>query len=168
MEHIMKRFLSLLVAVMLAAWPAFAQENPVPRTMAEAGSADKAQEESGQWYTADRLGLRKMFDRGSSKPEKSGNPYVGSWKGRGSDGYTYVFKFTGAAWDSAIEKQGVSVPLYKGTYTYTSSEASLKVTEEINTSTMKWMPAKKAITLTGNCKNNVLTVPAITDAKMKK
>ena len=115
-----------------------------------------------------RRGAREKPDRADPAAAVSGNPYVGSWKGRGSDGYTYTFNFTRTEWDSAIAKQGVAIPLYKGSYTCTNSSVALKVTEEINTATMKWMPAKKTILLTGDYKNNVLTIPTITDAKLKK
>ena len=98
-----------------------------------------------------------------------GNPWVGIWEGKGSDGYIYSFHFTAKNWESYIEISGISLPFYRGTYTYTDTRVNLQVTEEGNYDTMGWMASKTAFpSITGRLSGKVLSVPTFTDADLVK
>ena len=97
------------------------------------------------------------------------NPWVGVWEGKDAKGDVYSFHFTATGWESYIERSGVTVPFYKGTYTYTASRVTLQVTEEVDTSTMKWMAHKDNFPpITGRLTGNVLNLPTFTEADLLK
>ena len=99
----------------------------------------------------------------------AGNPWVGLWEGMDAKGDIYSFHFTAAGWESYIERSGITVPFYKGTYTYTSSRVTLQVTEEVNTNTMSWMPHKDNFPpITGRLSGNKLSIPTFTEADLEK
>ena len=98
----------------------------------------------------------------------AGNPWVGVWEGM-EDGNIYSFHFTATGWESYIESSGVSLPFYRGTYTYTAARVSLQVTEEGNYDTMGWMPNRSTFPpITGRLTGNVLSIPTFTDADLVK
>jgi hypothetical protein len=68
-----------------------------------------------------------------------------------------------------IEKSGVTLPFYRGTYTSTATRVTLLVIEEGNYTTMGWMPLKSSFPpITGRLTGNVLNVPTFTEANLVK
>jgi len=97
------------------------------------------------------------------------NPWVGLWEGKDPKGDIYSFYFTNTEWESYIESSGITVPFYKGTYTFTSTRVNLQVTDEVDTSTMKWMPHTDNFPpITGRLSGSVLSLPTFTDADLIK
>jgi len=97
------------------------------------------------------------------------NPWIGLWEGKDTQGDIYSLHFTATEWEMYIEKNGITIPFYKGTYTHTSSRVNLQVTEEVDTNTMTWMPHLDNFPpITGRLIGNVLNVPIFTDADLVK
>jgi len=69
-----------------------------------------------------------------------GNAYVGLWEGAGGKGHIYAFKFADTEWESYIEKGGIAMPYFKGSYTRFGARIYLLVTDEVDTNTMEWAP----------------------------
>ena len=98
----------------------------------------------------------------------AGNPWVGVWEGM-DDGNIFSFHFTASNWESYIESSGVTLPFYRGTYTYSSNRVNLQVADEGNYDTMGWMPSKtKFPVITGRLVGNVLSLPTFTEADLVK
>jgi len=99
----------------------------------------------------------------------SGNPWIGLWEGIDAKGDIYSLHFTASDWEMYIESSGVTLPFYRGTYTYTTSRVTLQVTGEGNYTTMGWMANKDTFPpITGRLSGNVLSVPTFTEADLVK
>ena len=97
-----------------------------------------------------------------------GNPWVGVWEGM-EDGNIFSFHFTAANWEAYIESSGVTLPFYRGTYTYTATRVNLQVVDEGNYDTMGWMPNRSTFPpITGRLTGNALSVPTFTGADLLK
>ena len=98
-----------------------------------------------------------------------GNPWVGLWEGMDAKGDIYSLHFAASDWEMYIESSGVTLPFYRGTYTFTSSRVTLQVTGEGNYTTMGWMANKDSFPpITGRLSGNVLSVPTFTEADLVK
>jgi hypothetical protein len=101
----------------------------------------------------------------------SANPYLGSWKGTGSDGKNYIFTFKNETeWECFMEISGIRLPFYGGTYTYAGSEAALTATKEFDSNTNGWMQTTlPAVPLIAERNDSGLQPPTVfTDALLKK
>ena len=102
-------------------------------------------------------------------PAAGGNPWVGLWEGEDNEGFIYSFYFSNTEWESYIESSGITIPFYKGTYSFTSTRVTLQVIEEGNTSTMGWMPHKDNFPpITGRLSGSKLSLPTFTDVDLIK
>ena len=97
------------------------------------------------------------------------NPWIGLWEGMDTKGDIYSLHFTASDWEMYIESSGVTLPFYRGTYTFTASRVSLQVTGEGNYTTMGWMANKDNFPpITGRLSGNALSVPTFTEANLVK
>ena len=104
---------------------------------------------------------------GGNSPSAA-NPWIGVWEGI-DDGNIFSFHFTATNWESYIESSGISLPFYRGTYTYTSTRVNLQVVDEGNYDTMGWMPNRSNFPpITGRLTGNVLSIPTFTGADLLK
>jgi len=96
--------------------------------------------------------------------------YVGLWEGRDKSGDIYTVRFTNAGWESRVEKDGVSLPYYRGTYTHAGTRIDLLITEEADPRTMDWIPQRGNLqpNLSGRLSGGVLTITALTEAGLVK
>jgi hypothetical protein len=98
-----------------------------------------------------------------------GNPLVGDWEGKDKKGELYTFTFTSNGWESHVERNGIKVPFYRGTYTSSGTRVEMQVTAEVDRETMKWVSAKTVFpTMTGRLADSVLTIPRLTEAGLLK
>jgi len=113
----------------------------------------------------------------STQPQQSsggntqagGNPWIGLWEGVDTKGDIYSLEFTASDWEMYIESSGVTLPFYRGTYTYTASRVSLQVTGEGDYTNMGWMANKDNFPpITGRLSGKVLSVPTFTEAELVK
>lgn len=97
------------------------------------------------------------------------SPWAGTWEGRDSRGDTYVFMFTDNEWESFYERNGNTVPFFRGTYTYAPGRAELQIKEEVDASRMKWKVTTIVFpSITGRLNGVVLNLENLTDANLIK
>ena len=96
--------------------------------------------------------------------------YTGLWEGRDKSGDIYTVRFTDTGWESRVEKDGVSLPYYRGTYTYTGTRLDLLITEEADPRTMGWIPQRGNLqpNLAGRLSGGVLKITALTEADLTR
>ena len=96
--------------------------------------------------------------------------YFGLWEGKEKGGDVYTIRFTDTTWESRVEKDGVSMPYYKGTYTHTGTRLDLLITEEADLMTMGWRSQRGNLGpgLTGRLSGRALSITALTEADFVK
>lgn len=96
--------------------------------------------------------------------------YFGLWEGRDRNGDVYTVRFTDTAWESRVEKGGVSMPYYRGTYTHAGTRLDLVITEEADLNTMGWRPQRGNLGpgLTGRLSGSALSITALTETNFVK
>jgi hypothetical protein len=95
---------------------------------------------------------------------------VGLWEGATKRGETYSIRFTATEWESRIERGGIEIPNYRGTYTHAGSRVALLITQEADLKTMGWVPQKGNLgpSLVGRLTGGKLTIQALADAELTK
>jgi len=98
------------------------------------------------------------------------NIYFGLWEGRDRSGDVYTIRFTDTEWESRVEKGGVSMPYYKGTYTHTGTRLDMLITEEADLNTMGWRSQRGNLgpNLSGRLSGRALSITALTEASLVK
>lgn len=116
----------------------------------------------------------------TSKPQVAANPeappsygrsfFVGTWEGKDSKGDLYSFRFTATEWESHVDKDGVVWPYFRGTYSFTGTSATLRIAEEGNPRTGRWMADRGNIgqNVSARISGSALRVQALSDADMIK
>jgi hypothetical protein len=96
--------------------------------------------------------------------------YFGLWEGKDRNGDVYSIRFTDTTWESRVEKEGVSMPYYKGTYTHTGTRLDLVITEEADLMTMGWRTQRGNLgpNITGRLSGRALSIAALTEISFVK
>ncbi|MCL1893979.1 MAG: hypothetical protein FWG02_07080 [Holophagaceae bacterium] len=95
--------------------------------------------------------------------------WIGQWEGKDSKGDTYIIKFSNTSWESYIEKNGITIPYFKGTYTHSTDRVDLKIMEELDATSMKWKTATTIFpSIVGRLYGSVLNVAVFTEADLRK
>jgi len=94
----------------------------------------------------------------------------GLWEGKDKKGGTWTLRFANSSWEAHVESDGVKLPHYRGTYTFTGSSVTLHITEEADYSTLGWVPEKGNFPkdISGKIAGGKLKVPALTEAQLVK
>jgi hypothetical protein len=150
---------------------------PLPKVFVESYGRGENMKKIIQFTTAGVCVLILVLAAGCASSPQQGaggnsqvtaNPWIGVWEGI-EDGNIFSFHFTATNWESYIESSGVSLPFYRGTYTFTASRVNLQVTEEGNYDTMGWMPNRSNFpSITGRLTGNILSIPTFTEADLLK
>jgi len=103
----------------------------------------------------------------------SRNMYFGFWEGSDRKGDVYTIGFiSGDQWECRIDKDGVSMPHYRGTYKHSGTRLELLIKEEADPRTMGWRAERGNLGphLTGALSNEgrILNIRAITEANFTK
>jgi hypothetical protein len=101
-------------------------------------------------------------------PEVKQNLFVGTWEGKEKNGDIYTVRFDGSRWEAHLERNGASRPCYRGTFTFSGSTITMRVTEEVNPKTFGWMPEKGTMppNITARISGRTMKIAALTEAEL--
>jgi hypothetical protein len=95
------------------------------------------------------------------------NPFVGLWEGVDAEQTIYSVRFIDETrWESYSGKLGAGAPYYKGTYTFSGTSAVLKITHNLDTTTMGWALIDDVPKATGMIIGNTLRISALTETDL--